>query len=240
MIGDNEEEKADTQTEETDKEIEKDDLREKVARLERENQEARGVAQRSLEEAAQSRGQVSVILEQIQRAADAGDRGAQQQVKTLRDEFDEDPVAAMNKLVTMRVGPIVQEYFGRSADNERDAARQKHGKMFDKYADEVDEFMRDMPLDVKAKPGSYSAALKYVRSQHLEEEVEEARKQERERASQPEGASPAEAKESRNRPVTREEREIMKAFDMDEDDWSKWGSPTGERPAKSKGRTKAA
>jgi hypothetical protein len=240
MIGDNEDEKADTQDESTEKDESKVDLSEKLSRLEQENQEMRGVTQRSLEEAAAARGQVSVILEQIQRAAAAGDRGAQQQVKTLRDRFDEDPVAAMNDLVTMRVGPIVQEYFGRSADNERDIARQKHGKQFDKYADEVDEFMKDMPLDVKAKPGSYSAALKYVRSQHLEEEVEEARKQERERASQPEGASPAEAKESRNRPVSREEREIMKAFDMDEDDWNKWGTPTGDRPAKSKGRTKAA
>lgn len=232
MIDDKEDDKADTQDESTEKDESSEALKDKITRLEAESQEMRGVTQRSLEEAAAARGQVSVILEQIQRAAAAGDKGAQQQVKTLRDRFDEDPVAAMNDLVTMRVGPIVQEYFGRSADNEREAARLKHGKQFDKYADEVDDFMKDMPLDVKAKPGSYTAALKYVRSQHLEEEVEDARKQERERASQPEGASPAEVEGRKNRPVTREEREIMKAFDMDEDDWSKWGSPTGERPAK--------
>lgn len=235
-----EEEKPDTQEDSTEKDESKDPVAEKLARLEAQNNEMRSVTQRSLEEAAAARGQVSVILEQIQRAAAAGDKGAQQQVKTLRDRFDEDPVSAMNDLVTMRVGPIVQEYFGRSADAERDAARTKHGKMFDKYADEVDEFMKDMPLDVKAKPGSYSAALKYVRSQHLEEEVDEARRQERERASQPEGASSAEADSRKSRPVSREEREIMKAFDMDEDDWAKWGSPTGERPAKAKGRSKAA
>jgi hypothetical protein len=235
-MADGEEEKADTQDEATEKQP--DPVAEKLARLEAENQEMRGATQRSLEEAAAARGQVSVILEQIQRAAAAGDKGAQQQVKTLRDRFDEDPVAAMNDLVTMRVGPIVQEYFGRSADAERDAARVKHGKQFEKYADEVDEFMRDMPLDVKAKPGSYTAALKYVRSQHLEEEVEEARKQERERASQPEGASPAETEKARARPMSREEREVMKAFEMDEDDWSRWGTPSGDRPKK--GRTKAA
>jgi predicted NAD-dependent protein-ADP-ribosyltransferase YbiA (DUF1768 family) len=240
MIDSDEEDKQDTQDESTEKDEGRDEVKEKLSRLEAENQEMRGVTQRSLEEAAAARGQVSVILEQIQRAAAAGDKGAQQQVKTLRDRFDEDPVAAMNELVTLRVGPIVQEYFGRSADSEREAARQKHGKQFDKYADEVDEFMKDMPLDVKAKPGSYTAALKYVRSQHLEEEVEEARKQERERASQPEGASPAEVEGRKNRPISREEREVMKAFEMDEDDWAKWGTPTGDRPAKSKGRSKAA
>lgn len=240
MIDDKEEEKQDTQAEETEKGEKDVDLSDKIARLEAENQEMKAVTGRSLEEAAAARGQVSVILEQIQRAAAAGNVDAQRQVKTLRDRFDEDPVAAMNDLVTMRVGPIVQEYFGRSADTEREAARIKHGATFDKYADEIDEFMRDMPLDVKAKAGSYTAALKYVRSQHLEEEVEEARKQERERASQPEGASSAEVDKARAKPVTREEREIMKAFDMSEDEWSKWGTPDGTRPRKEKGRSKAA
>jgi len=234
-----EDEKADT-TDETQEKQDDPGLLEKLSRLEAQNLEMRAVTQRSLEEAASARGQVSVILEQIQRAAAAGDKGAQQQVKTLRDKFDEDPVAAMNELVTLRVGPIVQEYFGRSADTEREAARLKHGKMFEKYADEVDDFMKDMPLDVKAKAGSYTAALKYVRSQHLEEEVEEARKQERERAAQPEGASPAEAESKKARPMSREEREIMKAFEMDEDDWSKWGTADGTKPKKDKGRSKAA
>lgn len=237
MILEDEDEKLDTQDETTEKETDgKDD---RLARLEAENQEMKSVTQRSLEEAAAARGQVSVILEQIQRAANAGNVDAQKQVKTLRDKFDEDPVAAMNDLVTMRVGPIVQEYFGRTADTEREAARQKHGALFDKYADEIDEFMKDMPLDVKAKAGSYTAALKFVRSQHLEEEVEEARRQERERASQPEGASSAEVDKGRAKPVTREEREIMKAFDMSEDEWTKWGTPDGTRPRKEKGRKAA-
>jgi len=234
MIDDIEDEKADTQDETTEKETEKSSESDRTTRLEAENQEMRGVTQRSLEEAAAARGQVSVILEQIQRAASAGNVDAQKQIKTLRDKFDEDPVAAMNELVTMRVGPIVQEYFGRTADTEREAARLKHGKVFDKYADEIDEFMKDMPLDVKAKAGSYTAALKFVRSQHLEEEVEEARKQERERASQPEGASSAEVDKAKSKPVTREEREIMKAFEMSEDEWSKWGTPDGTRPRKEK------
>jgi len=206
-----------------------DDLRGRFEQLQAENQELRGTTQRALEEGAAARAQVSLILDQIQRAASQGDQTAQRAAKTLRDRFDEDPVSAMNDLVTMRVGPIVQEYFGRTADNERDVARSKHGKQFDKYEAEIDEFMKDMPLDVKAKPGSYTAALKYVRSQHLEEELEEARKEERERASRPEGASAAEPRQ-RKEPLSREEREIMKAFSMDEDDWQKWGTPAGDRP----------
>jgi predicted NAD-dependent protein-ADP-ribosyltransferase YbiA (DUF1768 family) len=209
------------------------DLRAQFEQLQRENVELRGTTQRALEEGATARGQVSLILDQIQRAASQGDISAQKAVKTLRDRFDEDPVSAMNDLVTMRVGPIVQEYFGRTADTEREAARQKHGTQFEKYADEVDEFMKDMPLDVKAKAGSYTAALKYVRSQHLEEEIEEARKEERERASRPEGASAAEPRE-RKTPISREERDVMKAFDMSEDDWHKWGTPAGDRPRKAK------
>jgi hypothetical protein len=215
-----------------------DDIRARVDQLLGENQELRGTTQRALEEASASRAQVNLILDQIQRAASQGDQSAQRAAKSLRDRFDDDPVAAMNELVTMRVGPIVQEYFGRTADTERDAARAKHGKQFDRYADEVDEFMKDMPLDVKAKPGSYSAALKYVRSQHLDEELEEARKEERERASRPEGASAAEPRE-RKTPLSREERDVMKAFNMDEDDWHKWGTPAGDRPRKSKKEARA-
>jgi len=214
-------------------EAETNDLKARFEQAQQENQELRGTTQRALEEATTARAQVNLILEQIQRAASQGDASAQKAVKTLRDRFDEDPVSAMNDLVTMRVGPIVQEYFGRTANTEREAAHAKHGKQFEKYEDEIDEFMKDMPLDVKAKPGSYTAALKYVRSQHLEEELEEARKEERERASRPEGASAAEPRE-RKTPMTREERDVMKAFNMDEDDWHKWGTPAGDRPRKAK------
>jgi hypothetical protein len=132
------------------------------------------------------------------------------------------------------MGPVIQEYFGRQAETNREVAIQRQPKLFEKYEREVDEFMKDMPLDVKAKPGSYEAALKYVRSQHLEEEVEEARKQEREKAAQPEGASAAESKTKEKRAVGKDEREIMKAFDMSEDEWDRFATPGGVRPAKAK------
>jgi hypothetical protein len=234
-----EDEKPDT-TEETEESTEETPAKDRLDRLERENQELRGTTERSLQEAAAARGQVQLILDQIQRAAASGDAGAQQaqdRVKTMRDKFDEDPVTAMNELVTMRVGPILQEYFGRSAETEREAARSKHGAQFEKYEREIDDFMRDMPLDVKAKSGSYSAALKYVRSQHLDEEIEDAKKSERERTSRPEGASSAEPDKERPKAMTREEREVMKAFDMGEDDWDRWATPGGTRPkAKAKGK----
>jgi len=234
MAKEDEAEKVDTQDEEKD-----DQQSSRFEKLEKENQELRAQTQRSLEEAATARGQVQVILDQIQRAAAAGDPGAQQaqeKVKTLRDEFDDDPVAAMNKLVTMRVGPIVQEYFGRTADTEREAAKVKHGKTFDKYEKEIDDFMKDMPLDVKAKPGSYTQALKYVRSLHLDDEIEEARKQERERAAQPEGASLSEPEKEKKRALSRDEREVMKHFSMDEDEWERYSTVGGVRPTKRKGK----
>jgi hypothetical protein len=218
------------------KQVEAEESRIRLDRLEKENQELRSTTAKSLEEAAAARGQVSVILEQIQRAASQGDQDAQKAVKTLRDKFDEDPVSAMNDLVTMRVGPMVQEYFERQVEVERDTAKRQHGKQFEKYADEIEVFMKDMPLDVKAKAGSFSAALKYVRSQHLDEELEEARKEERERASRPEGASTVESAKERRGPVSREEREIMKAFEMSEDDWQHYATPGGERPRKKEAR----
>jgi hypothetical protein len=218
-----------------------EDVAAKIARLERENQEFKSVAQQSLQEAAGARAQVQVILDQIQRAAAQGEipkADAQKAVNSLREQFDMDPVKAMNDLVTMRVGPIVQEYFGRSAETERVAAYSAEPDLMKKYGPEVDEFMKDMPLDVKAKSGSYLAALKYVRSQHLEEEVEEARKAERERASRPEGASHAEPDKERAKVLSREEREVMKLGfkDMSESEWSKWNTPAGERPVKQKGK----
>lgn len=210
-----------------------------IEKLKAENAEFKGVAQRSLEEAAGARGQVQLILDQIQRAAQTGEisqQDAAKAVTSLREQFDTDPVKAMNDLVTMRVGPIVQEYFGRSAETERTDAHRAEPALFKKYGSEVDEFMKDMPLDVKAKSGSYLAALKYVRSQHLEEEVEEARKAERERASQPEGASSAEPDKERKKALSREEREVMKLGfkDMSEDDWGKWNTAAGDRPPRAK------
>jgi hypothetical protein len=240
QVGD-EEEKVDT-TEETEESEKEAPSKDRLTRLEQENQELRGTTERSLQEAAAARGQVQLILDQIQRAAATGDAGAkeaQDRVKNMRDKFDEDPVAAMNELVTMRIGPVLQEYFGRSAEAEREVARAKHGKQFDKYEKEVDDFMRDMPLDVKAKPGSYTAALKYVRSQHLDDEIEEAKKEERERGSRPEGASSAEPDKDRPKAMTREEKEVMKAFDMSDDDWDRWSTPGGVR-AKSTKKGKAA
>jgi hypothetical protein len=218
---------------------EENPLAAEIAALKAENAEFKNVAQRSLEEAAGARGQVQLILDQIQRAAASGEitqKDATQAVASLREQFDTDPVKAMNDLVTMRVGPIVQEYFGRSAETERADAHRAEPALFKKYGNEVDEFMKDMPLDVKAKSGSYLAALKYVRSQHLEEEVEDARKAERERASQPEGASSAEPDKERKKALSREEREVMKLGfkDMSEDDWGKWNTPAGDRPPRAK------
>jgi len=231
--------KEDTDEREDTKDESEDKVDPRFEKLEKENAELKATTQRSLEEAATARGQVQVILDQIQRAAAAGDpqaQSAEKQVKTLRDEFDDDPVAAMNKLVTMRVGPIVQEYFGRTADTEREAAKVKHGKTFDRYEKEIDDFMKDMPLDVKAKPGSYTQALKYVRSLHLDDEIEEARKAERERAAQPEGASLSEPDKEKKRALSRDEREVMKNFNMDEDEWERYSTVGGVRPAKRKGK----
>lgn len=229
---------ADTENKAATPESEQENpLAAEVARLKQENVEFKAIANQSLSEAAGARAQVQVILDQIQRAANAGEipqREAQKAVHSLREQFDTDPVKAMNDLVTMRVGPIVQEYFGRSAETERVAAMQQEPEMMKKYGPEVDEFMKDMPLDVKAKSGSYLAALKYVRSQHHDEELEEARKAEREKLSRPEGASHAEPDKDRKKALTREQKEVMKLGfkDMDDDDWDKWNTPAGDRPAK--------
>jgi hypothetical protein len=222
------EEKAEDKAEES--------LAEKFVRLEKENAELRQTTQASLSEASAARGQVQLILDQIQRAAASGDQQAQKTEKSLREKFDDDPMSAVNELFTLRMGPVIQEYFGRQADSERASAYQRNPKQFEKYGREVDEFMKDMPLDVKAKPGSYEAALKYVRSTHLDEEVEAARKEERERASLAEGASAAEPDKRERRALSREEREIMKEFEMSEDEWQRWGTPGGVKPPKSKGK----
>jgi|SRR5215471_392246 len=233
-----EKEQPDT-TDAEEKEKEGPDLAEKFAALEKQHAELINQSHRDRQELANAKGQVQVILDQIQRAAAAGDQSAQKAEKTLKDQFDEDPVRAMNDLVTMRVGPVVQEYFAERSQDERAQAVKENPEMFKKYGREIDEFMRDMPLDVKAKRGSYTQALKYVRSLHLDEEVEAARKDERERAAKPESPSPAEAERERKKAISRDEREVMKAFDMDEDDWAKWGTASGERPPKAK-RGKAA
>src|SRR5215468_4840184 len=94
---------AKDQPDTTDAEEKKDEgpgLAERFAKLEQDHNLLIQQSQRDRVELANAKGQVQVILDQIQRAAAAGDQSAQKAEKTLKDQFDEDPVRAMNDLVT--------------------------------------------------------------------------------------------------------------------------------------------
>lgn len=70
------------------------------------------------------------------------------------------------------VAPLAVEAFQRFADIERDRAVTKF-KDFDRWGDEIDKLAGQMPLELRARKGSYEQAYRIVKANHLEEIEEE-------------------------------------------------------------------
>jgi len=197
-------------------------LEAKLDQLSQINEQLRGQVGVVTQQAGEARQYVGALLSKINEVAQ------RRPPEAMRETFDEDPEGAVNRMFNERVGPIVQEYLTNTSRLHRERAAEKLGDNFSKYASEIDNFMSTMPLDVQAKPGAWEAAHRYIVAGHLDEEFDAREKRKRERTSAAEGAS---ARERRGQPRNIEpvEREIMKAFGLDEKTWEEYRSDEIER-----------
>src|SRR5215468_9388034 len=194
----------------------------KLNELSQINEQLRGQVGVVTQQAGEARQYVGALLSKINEVAQ------RRPPEAMRETFDEDPEGAVNRMFNERVGPIVQEYLTNTARLHRERAAEKLGDNWNKYSGEIDNFMATMPLDVQAKPGAWEAAHRYIVAGHLDEEFESREKRKRERTSAAEGAS---ARERRGAPREMEpaEREVMKAFGLDEKTWEEYRSDEIER-----------
>ena len=205
-----------------------DGLKMEIDKLKAENAQLAKDAKAASEKADRAAGLMQRMLGQLETLAQRGnthvepDRNASDSdpLERLKELHNEDPIAAVNELFNMRMGPLMAQQNQNMAIPNRDGARERaKAEGLDKFNDEVDEFMKAMPEDVKAKPGSWDAAYRYVAMQHINEIVDDKVKVIQEKASRPEGASGGQAPRADKGVIDPMEREVMKALGVEEKDW---------------------
>lgn len=144
----------------------------------------------------------------------------------FREKFNENPEATLNEYFAKRVGPVYEEFLNTSAVSGREIARSKEiakgpEESWTKYEKEVDEFMGRMPADIRARPDSWENALKYVRSQHLDDEVKDrvSKRIEAEKRAAVEVAGPPAPARVARKTLSDEEKRIARALEIDEKDY---------------------
>lgn len=187
--------------------------------------EVRGQVGVAAQAAGEARQYVGALLQKIQDVAAQRQKADQ---PSRQDRFDDNPEAVVNEMFNERVAPIVGEYLTNTARQNRVAAAKELGDNWNRYEREIDDFMSTMPLDVQAKPGAWESAYRYILAGHLDEELERREKSKRERASQAEGVG-GQRQPGRAAPLDPIEKELMKAFGMNEKDWREYGSDDIER-----------
>jgi len=191
-----------------------------------ENAHLRGAVATSTQAAGEARQYVGALLQKIQDVA--AKRQQADTGKTRADQFDEDPETAVNQMFNERVAPIVGEYLTNTARDNRTRAAERLGENWGRYEREIDEFMSTMPLDVQAKPGAWESAYRYILAGHIDEEMERRGKVAKERKAAAEAATSRKS-DRREQPLDPVEKELMKAFGMNEKDWREFSSEDIER-----------
>lgn len=154
------------------------------------------------------------LVEQIKANAEAP-----QEPRDIRERFEENPEQVLDELVQRRVNPLVNGYYKNSAESQREALAKTED--WQHYGKEVEKFMENMSDEVKAQPGSWENAMKFVKSQHLDEVVDRKMQERiaREKQAALETASPAPSVRPKKKGLSAEEKHIAEALDVSEDDY---------------------
>ena len=154
--------------------------------------------------------------------------------RPLAERIAEDPEGVLDEHFRSRMGPLYNAYLqnqdglNRQLDFERIAREPADAEMLTKYEKEVDDFMRDMPLEVRARPGSYARAFKFVLANHLDEVADmradrKAKEREaRERGAFVEGPSGAVPRTRQPEGLSDLEKQVAKGLGIPEDEYRTW------------------
>lgn len=219
---------------------------ERVAQLEAEKAELQRIATGAARDAEASKNYIRQLTANLQDAAEkhivqpSGD-GVDPKER-LRERMSDDPLSVLDEHFRARTAPLVGQFAEQQAKMARELFKQQatgkeyvrdeNGKvvsLWDKYGKEVDEFLAEMSPEIRAQADSYDAAMRWVRSKHLDDELaeREAARIAAEKRSFVEGASggPGRAKE---KPVLSDiEKKIAKALEVSEEDYIKYRDQGG-------------
>src|SRR5215831_5566288 len=147
-------------------------LRARVANAERERDGAR-------RESEGAQAYLQNLLGTLRTAAERPG-GAPVEERSLAERLAENPEGVLDEHFKQRMGPIYNAYLENQDLQNRELARERilrddklqdaDGTSFwNKYEKEINDFMAGMPLEVRARPGAYERALKFVMAEHIEE-----------------------------------------------------------------------
>lgn len=164
-------------------------------------------------------------------AANASRANADGEQPTLKDKLDADPEGVLDEHFRTRMGPLYAGYMENQSNMNRQLfadriARDPEWKEdWTKYEKEVDEFMKTVPPDVRAQPGAYERAFKFVLAEHLDDVVK-ARKTRsispQEKAAFVEGPSGAAPRERKVETLTDVEKQVAKGLGISETEYVEW------------------
>lgn len=158
------------------------------------------------------------MVNKIQEVAAKGKPASKEE---LRERLSEDPEAVLDEMFQARVQPLLHENYKNLDATSRELTKQKLGTTWTKYEKEVDDFMVNMPVDVRARPDAWESALAYVRSRHIDEEVEERVKNKADKSKNMEGASPSASTKAAHKGLSAEEKTIARGLEISDADWIK-------------------
>lgn len=169
----------------------------------------------------------ALVAKMDEQASQAPKRDPEEEADRFLEAFKSNPTGALQSVIEdhwhRRMQPIVTESLTNQAHQMKTLAIQEIGKQkWDKYGEEVEEFMSGMSPSMQAKPGAWQEAYRFIVAKHLDEEVEERLKQklEKETSSQLEGSSRAGGGAYRGGDTLSElERKIAREFNMSDEEW---------------------
>jgi len=212
----------------------KPDVAAELAAIKAENANLRETAAKAVRDAEGAKAYVQTLVQRIEEAASRGapapgpaagiDPNDPDARQALRERLDADPIGFMNAHFQERIRPLASFALdNQAALNRQLAADRLKEEDWADYEAEVDEFMSGMPPEVRAKPGSYEAAFRFVLSkpENFEKVLTKRmnRKLEQEKGAFVERPSGG-ANRQPSKPVLSEtEKAIAKGMGISEEDW---------------------
>lgn len=193
-------------------------LEQEKEQLRTEREQARGYAYALTQRLAQT--------EQARPEVDANPEERQQRVKQA---LDDDPEGTLDAHFRERVAPLMANQYRTLANMNKDAfVRSIDPKQWQKYAPEVEEFVKGFSPETMAEKDAWANAFNFVRMNHLDDIVEERlreRAEEQNRKNLLEsGATGAASSTAPTRQISNAEKDAMAYFGMDEKEWRKYGA----------------
>jgi hypothetical protein len=224
------------------------DVSARLAALEAENKQLVEVAKGATKEAEGAKAYVASLMSTLQNAAEngagplAGGEGGEQ--VDIKERFAEDPLRVMEEHYQARTAPLVEASQKTLADQNREIARLNLSSqrlweggptVWDKYGKEIDEFMGQFKPEIRAQSSAYEAAVRWVRTKHIDDELKERlqHEKEKEKVAFMEGASGGASGSKPKKPtLSDDEKRIAKKLGVSEEDYMRYrDSDTGEATA---------